>query len=185
MISKPLAIIDWLINNESIPPTVADKLYWFIAFLLLCISVIFSITAMFNMSPMLENKGILLGLACSILCINSIINTYKYARKEIESIVKTGESKKILKNCVGCMSCNHYCPNNCAPYALIIKKWNDKYRKNGLPSRAKLILTLPYKKSYIHSFIIQKLPKEELEWINEWEKNIKNPEGKETMIYTG
>ncbi len=107
------------------------------------------------------------------------------AKKEIESIVKKGVSKRVLKNCVGCMSCNHYCPNNCAPYALIIKKWNDKYHKNGLPSRAKLILTLPYKKPYIHSFIIQKLPKEELGWINEWEKNIKNPERKETMIYAG
>ncbi|MFX0186391.1 MAG: (Fe-S)-binding protein [Candidatus Hodarchaeota archaeon] len=105
------------------------------------------------------------------------------AKKEIESIIKTGKSKKVLNNCVGCMSCNHYCPNNCNPYALIINKWNEKYRKKGLPNRANLILTLPYKMPYIHSFIISKLPKEELEWIKEWEYHVKN--GKETMIYAG
>ena len=86
----------------------------------------------------------------------------EFAKKEIESIIKTGKSKKVLNNCVGCMSCNHYCPNHCAPYALIIKRWNERYYKYGLPNRAKIILTLPYKMPYIHSFIISKLPKEEL-----------------------
>ena len=109
----------------------------------------------------------------------------EFAKQEIESIIKTGKSKKVLNNCVGCMSCNHYCPNHCAPYALIIKRWNERYYKYGLPNRAKFILTLPFKMPYIHSFIISKLPKEELEWIKHWKENIKNPEQKETMIYTG
>lgn len=104
------------------------------------------------------------------------------AKKEITAILETGKSK-VLKKCVGCMNCNHYCPNDCRPYALIINKWHEKYRENGLPGRAKLVLTLPYLNPYIHSFIINKLPKEEKKWIQEWEDNIKNPENKGTMIY--
>ena len=49
------------------------------------------------------------------------------AKKEITSIIENGASKKVLNKCVGCMSCNQYCPNDCNPYALIINKWHDKY----------------------------------------------------------
>ncbi|MFX1273955.1 MAG: (Fe-S)-binding protein [Promethearchaeota archaeon] len=105
------------------------------------------------------------------------------AKKEIESILENNTSKIVLKKCVGCMSCNQYCPNDCNPYSLIINKWHDKYREKGLPGRAKLVLTLPFKNPYIHSFIIPKLPKEERAIIKLWEDKVQNPDKKETMMF--
>jgi len=105
------------------------------------------------------------------------------AKKEIKSIVEESKSEYILTKCTSCMACNNYCPSDCHPYNLILQRWNERYLKNGLPYRAHL--ALPYDFPNIHSIIMERLPKEEKEWIKEWEANWKNPKNQEIMLYSG
>ena len=105
------------------------------------------------------------------------------AKQEIQSLIESGKSKRVLNSCTSCMACNHYCPNNCNPHALILAKWNERYLKKGLPIRAKL--ALPYHFPNIYSININKLPKDEKALTDQWELNWKDPKGAETVLYTG
>ncbi|MHA1651691.1 MAG: (Fe-S)-binding protein [Candidatus Helarchaeota archaeon] len=107
----------------------------------------------------------------------------KTAQREIKKLVELGRSPTILNRCTSCMACNYYCPQNCNPYALILSSWYKRYLRNGLPYRARL--ALPYHFPNLYTITMKKLPKDEQLLINQWHQNWKNPQGHETMLYTG
>ncbi len=104
------------------------------------------------------------------------------AEVEIHALIESGASP-VLDHCTGCMACNTICPQDANPHTLIMKAWGARYRKQGLPSAAQLVL--PYQKRNLHVMGMQAMPKEERALVRQWEENWRNPPGCDTMIYAG
>ena len=62
--------------------------------------------------------------------------SHKEATFEITKIIDS-ESSKVLTNCQSCFTCNFYCPENAHPASLILKRWNEQYKEEGLKIRGK------------------------------------------------
>jgi len=77
------------------------------------------------------------------------------------------------------MACNIICPENCHPHSLILSLWYKRYKRQGLPNVAKIVL--PYQKENIFRAIQNKLPKNELKLVNHWKK----PPRTKVAIYAG
>ena len=52
------------------------------------------------------------------------------AREEITRLLNGEESKRVLKECTFCFTCNHYCPNGLKPYNLIMERIAEYNRKH-------------------------------------------------------
>lgn len=58
------------------------------------------------------------------------------AREEITRLLNGEESKRVLKECTFCFTCNHYCPNGLKPYNLIMERiveYNRKHKRQLPP----------------------------------------------------
>ena len=53
------------------------------------------------------------------------------ARLEMGRLLKGQETERVLKECTFCFNCNHYCPQDMRPYALIMERAAEKYRASG------------------------------------------------------
>ncbi|MDD5747442.1 MAG: (Fe-S)-binding protein [Actinomycetota bacterium] len=40
---------------------------------------------------------------------------------------------EVLERCTGCMSCDAICPNDAGPYGLLLRHYEERYRKSGIP----------------------------------------------------
>jgi len=123
---------------------------------------------------------------CCGLCFHKcpVLNLpLEVAQSEIRALIESGQSKHVLKRCTSCMACNHYCPNNCNPHTLILSRWNERYLREGLPGKARLVL--PYQFPNLFTMVRKKLPKDEKALVEQWYSNWKNPASHETMLYTG
>ncbi len=54
------------------------------------------------------------------------------AKKEIDKMIETRDSRKILKNCASCSYCNIICPTGSNPYDLIREIRLKNYSENGV-----------------------------------------------------
>lgn len=104
------------------------------------------------------------------------------AQSEIRALVESGRSE-VLDLCTGCMACNTICPQDANPHTLIINAWGKRYRSEGLPERARLVL--PYQKHNLHHTARNAMPEDEQELLRQWEQNWREPPGCDTMIYAG
>ena len=52
--------------------------------------------------------------------------------KEMERLKKGEPTERVLKECQSCFSCNFICPENAYPASLILQRWNEQYKKEGL-----------------------------------------------------
>jgi Fe-S oxidoreductase len=104
------------------------------------------------------------------------------ARTEIKKLIETGRSD-VLKKCTGCMACNSICPQDANPHTLIVNQWSERYRREGLPYRAGLVL--PCQEGGLFSVGQRVLPPEEQALVRQWEANWRSPGGHDTMIYAG
>jgi hypothetical protein len=64
------------------------------------------------------------------------------------------------------MTCDTLCPSRSRPYSLILARWYQRYRKEGLPVIAKFLL--PYQKDNFQRRVIAKLPDDEKKAIQNW-----------------
>jgi hypothetical protein len=71
-----------------------------------------------------------------------------------------------LTRCHSCMTCDVLCLAKSKPYSLILARWYQRYRKEGLPVIAKFLL--PYQKDNFQSRVIAKLPVDEKKAIQSW-----------------
>lgn len=53
------------------------------------------------------------------------------AKAEIVRLITGEETKRVLKECTFCFTCNHYCPNGLKPYNLIMERMAEHNRKNN------------------------------------------------------
>lgn len=61
------------------------------------------------------------------------------ARREMRRL-RRGEHSMVLDRCAGCATCDAACPHGCRPYALIRKRWHERYERRALPLRARFLL---------------------------------------------
>lgn len=88
--------------------------------------------------------------------------------------------REILDNCTNCMSCNSFCSRDARPYGLIIYRWYERYKREGIPPVFKR--AVPF---HTESNVWSKLEK----WMSRREQNSlkkwKNTSGAEEMLFLG
>jgi len=104
------------------------------------------------------------------------------AQAEIRALADSGASQ-VLTQCTGCMACNTFCPHDANPHTLIVSRWQERYRREGLPRAAGLVL--PYQKPNLYTVAKRKLPPDERALVQQWERNLETPPRCGTMIYAG
>ena len=65
--------------------------------------------------------------------------TEEKARAEMERLLR-GTPSDVLERCKSCFSCDRFCPYECHPYGLILSRWFERYRREGIPVRALVAL---------------------------------------------
>jgi len=88
------------------------------------------------------------------------------AKKEIESLRKGQDGEFVLQHCTTCFSCNHYCPNQCHPYQLVLKNWNRIYRRRGAPPIYRFIC--PTMENSIFQMLEKLMTEEEKDLVEGW-----------------
>lgn len=104
------------------------------------------------------------------------------ATTEIQKIIR-GEFSQVLDACTGCMACNTICPQNANPHTLIISRWGERCRSEGIPERARMVL--PYQRHNLHETGQQFLTDREKELLCTWEENWRCPPECDTMMFAG
>ncbi len=87
---------------------------------------------------------------------------------EMKKLISGEKTKKTLTECQSCFSCNFYCPTNAHPASLILQRWNEQYRKEGLRKRGEFYMTLYPHYPNFRSYVMEHLPKETKELVREW-----------------
>lgn len=101
------------------------------------------------------------------------------AREEIVSLISGKPTRKVIGKCQTCFACDHNCPRQANPSALILKRFNEKYEKNGFPIRAKYFC--PEEKTNFRSFVMRFIPSDEKSMIEKW----KSRSPSEEILYPG
>ncbi|MFW9969942.1 MAG: (Fe-S)-binding protein [Candidatus Odinarchaeota archaeon] len=107
----------------------------------------------------------------------------KLAIEEIKKLIAGEKTKIILKRCQSCFSCNFYCPENAHPTSLILTRWNEQYKRNGLRKRAKHYMTLYPHYPNFRSYVMERLPKNTQEVVAKW-ASLEPLKG-DTLTYPG
>ncbi|GAH55883.1 unnamed protein product, partial [marine sediment metagenome] len=88
--------------------------------------------------------------------------------EEMKKLIAGNETKRVLKECQSCHSCNFYCPENAHPAELILQRWNEKYKKEGLRIRGKYYMTLYPHYPNFRSYVMDHMPKKTQELVKSW-----------------
>lgn len=88
----------------------------------------------------------------------------------------------VLDRCSSCMSCNVLCPNGCNPYGLILFRWHERERRNGLPVRASLVMPLEPGNAWHR--VMQRVPLEESALLEKW-ADLDRPELNGKALFAG
>jgi len=104
------------------------------------------------------------------------------AKREIEKLIRgdTGSSL-VLQRCQTCNSCEFACPQGANPYGLILQRYNEMGRKQGLPHMAKFIF--PNEPENMWSTTRVLMGPGELSLLRSWEDNLKHP--RKEVLLTG
>ncbi len=66
------------------------------------------------------------------------------AVSEIERLIEGRPTRHVMRKCISCHACDAFCPEDAGPYDLILSRWSERYRKEGLPVRASYLLPHHY-----------------------------------------
>lgn len=105
------------------------------------------------------------------------------AIEEMKRLISGEKTKKLLTECQSCFTCNFYCPTNAHPASLILERWNEQYRKEGLRKRGKFYMTLYPHYPNFRSYVMEHLPKETKELVSNW-ASLEPLKG-DTLTYPG
>ena len=118
---------------------------------------------------------------CPVLGLSS-----EEAKEEIKRLIKGEKTEHVLAECISCMTCNLLCPKGCEPYHLILNRWNERYRREGLPLRVKTVL--PLESPNFLSIARESMPEDERKTLRDWSEASKSKErvaGAEEVMYAG
>ncbi len=102
---------------------------------------------------------------------------------EMKRLIAGEQTKRVLTECQSCFSCNIYCPENAHPAGLILQRWNEQYKKEGLRKRGKFYMTLSPHYPNFRSYVMKRLPKETKELVKQW--SDLSPLKGDTLTYPG
>jgi Fe-S oxidoreductase len=100
------------------------------------------------------------------------------AKEEISLMIKTRNSRKILKNCAGCSYCDTICPTNSNPSALRREIRLKHIRSKGISSLAFITEDMPNNLMSISFEVNTEQKRRNIE-------NYRNPMNNEAMFYLG
>ena len=103
--------------------------------------------------------------------------------EELKRLINGEKTKKILKNCQSCFTCNFYCPENAHPASLILQRWNEKYQEDGLRVRGKYYMTLYPHYPNFRSYVMDHLPNQTKDLVKSW-ASLDSLKG-DTLTYPG
>ncbi len=105
------------------------------------------------------------------------------AKKEMNNLIENKPTDKLLADCQSCFTCNFYCENKANPASLILKRWNEQYKSEGLKIRGKHYMTLYPNYPNFRTVGIKKMTREERTLIEKW-KSLEPLKG-DTLTYPG
>jgi Fe-S oxidoreductase len=77
-----------------------------------------------------------------------------------------GVSRRALRDCTSCFTCNLVCPHDCRPANLFLDIWHAQYLREGLPARARYFL--PHCEPNFRTYVIDRLPAREKAALDAW-----------------
>ncbi|MFX1390897.1 MAG: (Fe-S)-binding protein [Promethearchaeota archaeon] len=105
------------------------------------------------------------------------------AIEEMKKLIVGEETKRVLSDCQSCFSCNFYCSEDAHPASLILQRWNEQYKKNGLLKRGTHYMTLFPHYPNFRSYVMERLPKDTKELVKSW-ASLEPLKG-DTLTYPG
>lgn len=105
------------------------------------------------------------------------------AISEIKKLIAGEKTKKVLKKCQSCFSCNFYCPKHANPASLILKRWNEEYEKKGLKVRGKYYMNFHPQYPNFRSYVLDHMPEPSREMLRQWAEL--SPLKTDTLTYPG
>jgi Fe-S oxidoreductase len=103
--------------------------------------------------------------------------------EEIRRLINGEKTRRVLKECQSCFSCNFYCPEDAHPASLILQRWNEMYKREGLKIRGKHYMTFyPYYPNF-RSYVMDHMPKKTKELVKSWADL--SPLKGDTLTYPG
>ncbi|MHA1670006.1 MAG: (Fe-S)-binding protein [Promethearchaeota archaeon] len=103
--------------------------------------------------------------------------------EELRRLINGEKTKRVLNECQSCFTCNFYCPENAHPAELILQRWNEQYKKEGLKIRGEYYMTLYPHYPNFRSYVIDHLPRDTKELVKSW-GSLTPLEG-DTLTYPG
>ncbi len=104
------------------------------------------------------------------------------AGEEMEKLVE-GRETEVLSRCTSCMTCNLLCPAGCSPYHLILRRWEERYEREGLPLRVRTVL--PLETPNFLSIARESMPEDERRMLSSWSEALKGGKGGGEILYAG
>jgi Fe-S oxidoreductase len=102
---------------------------------------------------------------------------------EMKRLLNDEPTKRVLTECQSCFSCNFYCPENAYPASLILQRWNEQYKREGLKKRGKFYMTLHPHYPNFRSYVMEHLPEKTKELVKRWASL--EPLTGDTLTYPG
>ncbi len=107
----------------------------------------------------------------------------KESIEEMKRLIAGKPTKKVLKLCQSCFSCNLYCPENANPAGLIQQRWNEQYKKEGLRKRGRFYMTFHPQYPNFRSYVMERLPPKTKDLVAQWADL--SPLKGDTLTYPG
>jgi len=109
------------------------------------------------------------------------------AREELRRLRRGEPTPFIDGRCASCFSCDTWCPNRCGPYGLILYRWYERYRREGLPVRA--LPAMPLGEGNTTDMAMRHHTPRERDMVEQWRRNAREPgrvaERGGTALYAG
>lgn len=115
--------------------------------------------------------------ACPVISLSR-----KDARGEIEALL-AGDPSVVLDRCQSCFACNFHCPNGARPASLVLQRWNEQYRREGLRARAAFFATHWPNYPNFRSRVVERMTDEERALLAKWART--DPLDGDTLAYPG
>ncbi|MHA2429794.1 MAG: (Fe-S)-binding protein [Promethearchaeota archaeon] len=105
------------------------------------------------------------------------------AVEEMKKLIAGVETSQVLTKCQSCFSCSFYCPKDAHPTSLILQRWNEQYKKDGLKKRGTYYMTLYPHYPNFRSYVMEHLPIQTKELVKQW-ASLEPLKG-DTLTYPG
>jgi len=103
--------------------------------------------------------------------------------EEMKGLIEGTPTKTVLDECQSCFTCNFYCPENARPASLILQRWNEQYKEEGLKKRGKYFITHYPQYPNFRSYVMEHLPESTKELVEKW-ASLEPLKG-DTLTYPG